>query len=56
MDNLSPDYRKIQVEELKEQLAEAILDKGSENPIHTYHVPKDVFIEMAILFIAKHSK
>jgi len=47
--------REQQAELLKIDLAKCVLD-NPKNPIHTLHVQKEIFIEMAILFIAKHGK
>lgn len=47
--------RAYQAEYLKEQLAMLLNDKG-ENPVAVVHVNKELFIEMAFCFIAKHGK
>lgn len=50
--------REKQAEYLKEQLAKLLNDKKENinNPIAVCHVDKDLFIEMAFCFIAKHGK
>lgn len=50
--------REEQAEYLKEQLAKLLNDtkENPNNPISICHVDKDLFIEMAFCFIAKHGK
>lgn len=47
--------REQQAELLKEELAK-LLNDDKTNPIVTVHVEKELFIEMAFCFIAKHGK
>lgn len=47
--------RENQAEYLKEQLAK-LLNDDKDNPVYTVHVQKELFIEMAFCFIAKHGK
>jgi len=45
--------RAAEAEYLKERLGE-LLNDNDENPTVTVHVAKELFIEMAFCFIAKH--
>ena len=47
--------REQQAEYLKEQLAK-LLNDDKNNSISICHVDKELFIEMAFCFIAKHGK
>lgn len=47
--------RDQQAEYLKDQLAKLLNDE-KDNPIKVCHVDKELFIEMAFCFIAKHGK
>lgn len=47
--------REQQAEYLKKELANLLTD-DERNPVITCHVDKELFIEMAFCFIAKHGK
>jgi hypothetical protein len=47
--------REQEAELLKEELAK-LLNDDKKNPVIICHVAKDLFIEMAFCFIAKHGK
>lgn len=47
--------REQQAKYLKEQLAK-LLNDDKNNPISICHVDKELFIEMAFCFIAKHGR